>query len=236
MTASAQLQTLGRSAKTFHMSDNLAATLGRMAVRGTLEVEHLLRAARQPSLSLADALDKLAADMSWALAPCFPEVPFGTWVRVVGVYCRRGHAGLLEAASETEMLPFVLGLLEELKTDEALSTVIQLASACPQLYLASAELAGQIAGALNLAAKNSPMHGPCEAEREAGRDFLHSALTRVVADNHRGTILCALRHFGDETSLRLVATCPPLPPAWEPTRSAAARAIKKAMKQRTALS
>lgn len=67
------------------MNDKAATTIARMAARGTLEVEHLLRAARQPSLNLADALDELVVARSWQLDPCFPEVPLGTWVRVVGV-------------------------------------------------------------------------------------------------------------------------------------------------------
>lgn len=218
------------------MSNKAAATLARMAARGTLDVEHLLRAARQPSVDLADALDELAVAMNWRLASCYPEVPLGMWVRVVGVYCREGYAGLLGAASEPDMLPFVLGILEELRTDEALSTVIRIAHTYRERLSGSTEQAGQVASALNLTAINSPRRGPFEAERHAGRDFLHDALTRVVADHHRGAIFCALRHFGDDTSLPLISTCcPPLPRHWKATRGAAARGIRKAMKQRTTL-
>jgi hypothetical protein len=214
------------------MSDKVIATLARMAARGTLEVEHVLRTARQPSPRLADALDELALAMDWPRAPSFPQVPLGTWAEVVGVYCRDGHAGLLETANEPSMLPFVLGVLEELKTSEALSTLVRLVETHRDRLLSSPEPAGQIAAALNLASMNSPRGGPSESERGAGRDFLHDALTRADADNHRVTVLCALRYFGDETSLPLISNCPPLPPHWEPARGAAIRQIRRSMKQR----
>lgn len=215
------------------MSDKQIATLARLATRGTLEVEHLLGAARQPSLSLADALEELALAMGWPLAPCFPEVPLRAWVEVVCVYCRKGYPGLLEAAYKPDVLPFVLGLLEELRTSEALSAVIRLVEIHRDRLLSSPEQAAQIAGALNLLSMNRRDRGPSEAERVAGRDFLHDAFTRVSADNHRASMLCALRYFGDETSLPFISACPSLPPYWEPTRAAAVRRIRKALKQRT---
>ena len=53
-------------------------TIQRMARRGTLEVEHLLRAAREGSSSLADELDAVATAMGWSLTSSYPEVP---WAR-----------------------------------------------------------------------------------------------------------------------------------------------------------
>jgi hypothetical protein len=217
------------------MSELTITTLARMDLRGTLEVEHLLRAARQASSpSLADALDELAIARGWPLDPCFPEVPMGTWVRVIGVYCREGHAGLIAAASNPDMLAFVLGLLEDLRTEEAMSTVIRLAKIYRERLLENLEQAGQVAAALNVAAMRKPKGTPDEAERIDGRDFLHDALLRATAEHHKGTILCALRYFGDETSLPLICSCQPLAPHWESARSATIRAIRKALKQRTA--
>lgn len=216
------------------MSQMKIATLARMDMRGTLEVEHLLHAARQASLGLADALDELAIARDWPLAPCFPKVPMGTWARVVGVYCRDGYAGLLAAASNPDLLAFVLGLLNGLKTDEAMTTVIRLARTYRDRLLANSDQAKQVAGALNVAAMNTPKHRPSEADRIDGRDFLHDALLQATDDDHQGTILCALRFFGDEQSLSLISTRPPLPPHWESARTAAVRGIRKRVKQRAA--
>ena len=227
----ASLLTFERKARNGSMTEKMIATLARMDVRGTLEVEHLLRTARKASPSLADALDELAIARGWPLAPCFPKVPMGTWVRVVGIYCREGHVGLLAAASNPDMLSFVLGLLQDLRTDEALSTLIRLARAYRERLLANPEQAIKVAGALNIAAMRTPQRKPCEAERVDGRDFLHDAFHRVTADHHQGIVLCALRFFGDETSLSLISSCQSLSPHWESARRAAVRSIKNGMKQ-----
>lgn len=215
------------------MNDQAMATLGRMAARGTLEVEHLLRAARQPSLNLADRLDELAVAMSWRLDSRFPEVPWAKWVSVVGIYCRQGHAGLLETANEPDMLAFVLGLLEELKTDEALSTIIRISNAYQAGPLMTSEHWARVVSALNAGANKGSRYSLSEAERVAARDFLHNALALLVTDHHRGAVLCALRYFGDDTSLPLIASSPPLPSHWETARRAAVRGIKKALNQHT---
>ena len=206
------------------------ATLGRMATRGTMEVEHLLRLAQQPSPELADAIDELAIEMCWPCHPCFPEVPFGTWAAVVSTYCRNGYNGLLETANDQEMLPFVLGLLEELRTDEALCAVVRISTTNRSYLLANPDQAEFAVGALNLIALRISRNGPGEADRCSGRDFLHGAITMAETDAQRGTILCALRFFGDESSIPLVSGCPPLPPEWEGSRKAAFRAIKRRLR------
>lgn len=215
------------------MKDKAIANLARKAARGTLEVEDLLRAAREPTLTFADELDELASMMHWPLDPCFPDVPLGTWVTVIGIFCRKGHDGLLEASWETRMLPFVLGLLEELKTDEALCTAIRIAERYGDRLSSSPEQTGRIAAAMNLIAMTRSTHALSETDRRAARDFLHGALTREEAERHRGTIFCALRYFGDETSLPLISSCPSLPPHWEATRRAAVRGIRKSIRRRT---
>lgn len=205
--------------------------LARIAAKGSLEVEHLLQAATHPAPDLAEALDALAAEQGWRTHPCFPEVPLGTWATVVSVYCRSGHQGLLAAAHDRHLLPFVLGLLEALKTDEALATVVRIAASDEIAGRADPQQTGAIVNALNLAAMNSPTGGPTEPDREVGRDFLHAASARPASEDQWASLLCALRFFGDETSLGLISACPPLPPHWEPVRKSAVRAIRKAMKR-----
>jgi hypothetical protein len=217
------------------MSNPAIEKIARMDLRGTLEVEHLLGAARNASPALAEALDELATARSWPLAPCFPDVPMGTWARVVSIYCRESYAGLLSTASETDMLAFVIGLLEDLRTEQALTTLLQIATTYRKRFLANPEQAGQVASALNIAAIPAPKIQIRESERMDGRDFLHEVFLHATVDHHRVTIMCALRFFGDETSLPLISSCPPLPVHWESARTAAVRAIRKRAKQRASL-
>lgn len=205
-------------------------TIQRMARRGTLEVEHLLRAAREGSSSLADELDAVATAMGWSLTSSYPEVPWARWTQAIGIYCREGHAGLIAAAVDPIVLPFVVGLLEELKSPEALQSLATIAISQRDRLLDDTVLASRVIAALNLAG-GSAMELPIP-ERFAVRDFLHDALESVVTDQGRGVILCALRYFGDDTSLPIIAACPPLPPHWESARVAAVRGIRKAARQR----
>jgi hypothetical protein len=213
------------------MTHTAIAALTRKAALGTLEVEDLLRVASKPAADVADALDALATEQGWPAHPCFPAVPLATWAAVVSVYCRAGHDGLFEIAREPDMLPFVLGILEALKTDEALATVVRIAGSDAIAGRADARQTGAIVSALNLAAMNSRPGGPTESDRVAGRNFLHAASARAGNADQWASLVCALRFFGDETSLDVISACPPLPPHWEPARKAAVRAIKRAARR-----
>ena len=155
-------------------------------------------------------------------------MPLATWAAVVSVYCRAGHDGLFEIAREPDVLTFVLGLLEALKTDEALATVVRIAGSDAIASRADAQQTAAIVSALNLAAMNSPSGGPTEPDRVAGRNFLHAASAHADNADQWASLICAPRFFGDEGSLDVISACPPLPPHCEPARKAAVRAIKKA--------
>lgn len=216
------------------MDQKTITTVERMAKRGTLEVEHLLRVARKPSPELADALDELAITMGWVLDSRFPEVPFGMWIQTISLYCRKGYAGLIEAGRSLETLPFVLGILEDLRTEEALRSVVLIAALNHRWPSTNPKVTQHIAGALNIAALHVRDLRLPQVERAKGRDFLHAAFAATASDNERGTILCALRYFGDETTLPFIAASPPMSAEWEAARTAATRAIKKTMKAQAA--
>jgi hypothetical protein len=127
------------------------------------------------------------------------------------------------------LLPFVLGLPEALKTDEALATVIRIAASDAIADRDNPQQTAAIVNALNLAAMNSPTGGPTKPDRAVDRAFLHAAAARAASEDQWPSLLCALRFFGDETSLGLISACPPLPSHWEAVRKGAVRAIRKAM-------
>src|SRR5262249_14836290 len=65
----------------------------------------------------------------------------------------------------------------------------------------------------------------------AVRDFLHDSASCAASEGDWGSILCALRYFGDNTSLRIVECCAALPEHWEGARRAAIRGIKKTIRK-----
>jgi hypothetical protein len=202
-----------------------AGRLLRKAANGTLEVEHLLKAARTPSLALADEVDRLISELGWRESSVFPEVPWFEWATVVTTFCRKGFGGLTELGSNRHYLPFAVGLMEELHDSDALTSLIQLLP----LYRSPVHAleAHRLAAGLNLLGMRAPHPASGSSDQTRIRDFLHSVLATSASDAQRGTVLCALRYFGDRSSLGLVDSVPIMSEAWEPTRAAAKRAIEQ---------
>lgn len=214
------------------MDNKAILTIGRMARRRTLEVEHLLKAARTPSAALADCLEGLAAELGWHMHDSFPAVPFGRWVAVISCLCRQGHPGLAAMVRDPDSLPFVFGLLADLRSADALAAIIDIIRTNRDWLLAAPQRAMAAAAAYNGAAMHLRPGLPDVQEQAPVRDFLHAALAATGDEAAIATLLCALRFAGDAGSLPVIAACPPLSPQWEPARAAAINAIRKAMRQR----
>lgn len=201
--------------------------LSRRARRGTLEVEHLLAAARQPSLELAETLEALTVELKWPSAPCPPQVPMGSWAAVVSRYCRGGRAAIEDALRDPALCTVALSLLEALADPPSLDAVARLAA---RLSMSTAEdlaFAHEVSGTLNFLGIDGVAGGAPEI-LEIGA-FLNRLLS--LSDlTTAGRVLCALRYFGDSESLRLIRALPTLPPEWDSMKSAATRAINKRLK------
>ena len=204
------------------------ATLRAKARNGLLEVEDLPRVARYPDDEMAAAIDALARDCGWEFGASLPEVPLREWAHVVAEYCRGGEARLIEIGRDDRLLPFVIGLLEEGGGNEPLRCLVEAADrvlARPDLGLAAAH---RLAAALNLlCVRKWTAADPAAVDAAKVRVFLHRLLGLARSDAERGTTLYALRHFGDASSLPLIAALPALAPQWEGARAAAKRAIAK---------
>lgn len=202
------------------------ATIERMAGRGTLEVEHLLRLARNPSPAVADALDALSAKIGWTSATPH-EVPFGQWSVVVSAYCRNGFPGLRQLAQQQDFAPFVLGLLEDLHSHDALDCILESFPAVLENCASDPTLAQRIAAALNLTLSFKPWIVPSADQGEQVRCFLHRLVASAQTDATRAIAYCALRQVGDSSSLSLLSTLPPLSAPWAGALLACKRAIAK---------
>jgi len=203
----------------------------RMAQRGTLEVEHLLRLASKPSEELATELANLALELKWETRAADDCVPFGEWAAVVQHFCRTGYDGLAAYADEPRKFDFIVGLLEELRGQEALRCLETLLAGHKAMLANDQARSGKLAGAFNLLGRTMNGHdgGNPVQDIHALRDFLHAQL-QSQDEPVRGAAMCALRYFGDGRSLDLVRAAPPMSTHWEPARSAAVRGIKKRLR------
>lgn len=207
-----------------------SALIRKKALENALEVEHLLGAAHSPSMSLAQDLDGLASEMDWRLDAQFPTTPWRKWIFVVSEYCRGGYQRLIEIAADRKYVPFVCGLLEELRGDDALRCLHQVAGDLIEHPERDLETAIRVAQSVNLLCLLKPRANPESIDPAKVRDFLIRLLVRSVTDAQRGIVLCALRYYGDENSLAEIAKVPRLPKHWESTRLASRRAILKRLR------
>ncbi len=199
------------------------------AARGTLEVEHLLAAARAPSAALAAVLRELAVEHGWRFAPCLPDIPFASWGEVVVLYCDGGLAALSNALNEEAKRAFAVSLLVELGDEAALAAVLKAADALIEQGLEPLAFADDIAYAINRFGMLGL--GQAAATASGARLFLEAFLQHAVSDAHLGLAMCGLRYFGDEGSLSLVRSARTLSPSWEAARTAAVRGILKRLRE-----
>jgi hypothetical protein len=192
-----------------------------MERQGQMEVEHLLRLARYRSPEVADELEQLA--VNWPRRVFAPDTPLGDWSDAVVSYCRDGYPGLLAHAKNPSALPFVCGVLVELRGTPAL---VCLAALLPLAPTEDEFITSRLVEALNLLPMRPPRADPSAVDTAYVREFLHRRLADEP-EHVRATALCALRHFGDETSLPHITAAPPMAAEEEPCRTAALRGIRK---------
>ncbi len=204
---------------------------------GTLEVEHLLKEARYPDAALADALDALAVELGWPSVAGTGDgklvVPLAAWAQVVAAYARDGYPGLLALAADPALADFVIGLLEESKTSEALDTLMRAFPDQLETPGQDGARAARIAAALNLMLSFKPAVPVAPAQAGRLRAFLHALHACAETDAQRAGALLALRGVGDEHSADF-AMAQRLAPPWRDVPALVARHIKKARRKASA--
>jgi len=211
-----------------------AQTLRRMAHGGTLEVEHLLRAAKYPAPEFADELDALSEEMGWSCDIPEPKpphpVPFGAWTRVVSAYSRSGFEAVKALRSEPRYFSLLMALVEELHTPEALAFALQIGEDFLKRPSSDPERALQLAGTINMLLSFKPRLQLSEAQEATVRAFLHALARDASTDLVRGTAYCALRYVGNAETLQILRELPPLRDHWASAQEACKRAVSKRIK------
>lgn len=208
------------------------AALRSRARQQTLEVEHLLSAAKRRIPGLEAALDEMSARHGWSernrLADGTRVVPLARWARVAGRYASGGIAALAPLAAKPADACFVISLLESLHSPEAvdaLATLFPLVIADPAH---APRTAWQLAEACNLLL-STPKSVVVATAAQAGwiRRFLAACLGIARNDRDRATVAYALRGVGDASSLALVAAMPPLSYPWDTALALVSRVLRR---------
>ena len=210
------------------LTDSQVRALRRRVRAGALEVEHLLKVASAGDPADAPILRRLALDFEFPRGSggAGHPVPLGTWTDVACVFLEQGYPGLERLCDTRRLLPFCLGLLEELHTAPCLEVLNRLAAGCS---MRADRL--RVASTVNLVCSFQPPPDiPAEA-RAAARAWLHDLLEEVVQPDARAIAVCALRGVGDSVSLKKIAELPPFPHPWEGLEKSATRAIKRRLRR-----
>jgi len=202
-------------------------SLRRRSSNNTLEVEHILEAASLRIEGLPELLDELSVREVWSetnhLADGTSVIPFARWARVASAYCRDGIDGLRSVLQMPGHESFVLALLEELHSAEAVEAVLDFFSN----YIGSPGdgpiLALKIASSLNIILCFKPEVEITPAASDRVRAFAN-ALIDLASDQHQ-------RAVGNESSLALLEKLPPFTNPWSNTILTTRKAIRKRLKK-----
>jgi hypothetical protein len=214
------------------------ATFRRRALHGDFDVEHILRAAKTRTEGLAELLRKLITECDWTDGREFAdgsiEIPFRKWAIVGATYCESGCSGLVTLVQqEKSYLTFALAMLEEVKSDEAVSSMLKLAGALLDDPGRDVETSTAIAQSFNLLFIRSNLVASTEDARRI-RAFLHALISSTTDDTARTMAVYALRPVGDETSVALLQAMAPLEDPCTDAPGKVVREIRKRMRSQAA--
>lgn len=93
----------------------------------TIEVEDLLKLVHINNKNLIQPLLELKNNYNWQETNTELTLPLGTWVNIICEYLNNGYSGLVKISkSNKEMLPFALGVFEELRTKDSIYSLYDL--------------------------------------------------------------------------------------------------------------
>lgn len=212
-------------------------SLRRHAKAGSLEVEHLLKEAVLRTPGLAAELQTLARDGQWASELLQADgsrlVPLARWAHVASAYADRGFGGLADLAQDEGYAAFVIGLLEEIHSREAvdaLMTMFENVMANPER---SPDIAHRLVVAINLLLSFRGSPRVADADTIAWSRFLERALAIADTNARRAGVMYAARGVADQRLLDVLASVPDAVPPFSGARAAAIRAIRKRLRNRT---
>lgn len=206
-------------------------TIRKKARNNSLEVEHLLAAAKARVPGLKEELARLSSELAWSesiyLSDGSHVVPLAKWALIAGAYAEGGIASLTALATEQGNASYIIGLLEELSSAEAVSALLRLFQEVMRNPQANLEMAHRLTVAFNQLLAIKGAISPSEEQAGCIRDFLMECYKVASTDNQKTLVIHALRGVGNSASLQFLASLHGLSEREEAARNAAVRIIRK---------
>lgn len=207
-----------------------------MARRNTLEVEHLLKAAKARTPGLRQELQQLSQELQWSATrhprPGVHVVPLAKWAELAGCYAEHGFAGLAPLAGHRQDAGYVLALIEEVGNADAVHALLDFFQDVIADPAGDMEIAHAVAATCNrlFSFRHSPVVTDGQAQRL--RDFLVSFCGHAEDQVHKAMAVYALRGVGDAQSIDFIGRQPRFQPPHEDAGKIAIKAIKKRLGSR----
>ena len=208
----------------------LSALRGK-AKRNTIEVEHIVAAAKARVPGLGEELRRLAEEHEWHAATRLPDgshvVPLAKWAEIAGAYADGGVDSLCHLVASPGNADYIIGLLEEIASPDAVSALIAFFPEAMHEPASAPRTAWRLVEAYNrlLSCKGGPALSNSQAETI--RSFLVSCLAAATSETQRANVVYALRGVGDESSLTLLAAINDFAPPHDSARAMVMRVIRK---------
>ncbi len=210
-------------------------TLRKKAQSGTLEVEDILKAAIERPPGLSDELRRLSTELGWSSTGKLPNgelvVPLAQWAEVVAVYAAGGFDSLSDFAKKSANDAFVLRLLVELKTADALCFLLCSYAHCIESPGQATGAAIRIASTLNFMLSFKSASPITSSQAHIIQTFLLRLFSFTKSDVNRATVLLALRGVGDARAMEFILSVPDLKYPWAEVKPRCLRAIRKRLKK-----
>ncbi|RUR97263.1 hypothetical protein [Pectobacterium polaris] len=210
------------------------SALRSKARRNTLEVEHILAAAKARLPGLRDELNRLSDEFGWSHSPYLPDgthvVPLAKWAEIAGAYAEEGTDALGVLAAEPDNAAYVIGLLEELRSHAAVNALMAFFAGVMQAPELAPETAWRLTSTFNLLLSIKDGVVATDEQAAAVRAFLMRLLPLATSEHQIFLIFCALRGVGDSSSLERLSNHRDLVSPYETIRTGTIRAIRQRLK------
>ena len=196
-----------------------------------LEVEHILKAAKNQLEGLPELLKELSITLKWDSDLGQKElIPLKKWADVAISYCEESYIGLAKLLQKEGNEDFILGLIEELHSEEAVQFIIERFHYIliePQKDLS---LAVKIASTLNITLCFKPEIRLDLKSEKLLSNFCLQLATEVQNHSDKAVAILVLRAVGDSDTLEGLRSFDTLNAPWETVLSLTTRKIKQRIK------
>lgn len=202
-----------------------------LAENGKLEVEDLLDLAFVGDIRTADFLQELRGRWESQGEVGFAGQIYKNWALVVEQFLRDGFPGLSKL-SKGEGASFVIALLEHLHCKESVLSLMDIFSYVIDNCEEYAGLADKVVTSINAILSFPPIVTIDQASMVRLRGFVHRYIEIADSVEKYATAICALRAFGDQTSIDLIKSQKPLSGSWAGTEKIVIKKINDNLKKR----